>query len=193
MQSEHWDVTSTVIRRWWPPLHDRDRVPEADLIAAEQRLNLRLPQALRDWYLRAGRRLDFMGNADHFLPPEHLYICDNLLCIGSENQGCFRWWIPLRYCYLNDPPVTIDEALPQESLFLQNNAYRVPKHDEVAHRRSFTEFIRDMIISMRRSCMGNSEHGAMFPEAPFDALPKPMSHLSSRVIQPSTDYGMRIP
>ena len=146
MLSEHWDVISTVITRWWPPLHERDRVPEADLIAAEQRLDLRLPQALRHWYLRAGRRLDFMGNADHFLPPERLYICDNLLCIGSENQGCFRWWIPLRYCYLNDPPVTIDEALPQESLFLQNNAYRVPKHDEVAHRRSFTEFIRDMII-----------------------------------------------
>jgi len=94
MQSEHWDVTSTVIRRWWPPLHDRDRVPEADLIAAEQRLNLRLPQALRDWYLRAGRRLDFMGNADHFLPQSTCTYVTIFSVLGRKIKDAFVGGFP---------------------------------------------------------------------------------------------------
>ena len=146
MLSDDWNVISTIITRWWPPLHPHDRVPEPDLIAAEQRLHLRLPQALRQWYLRAGRRRDFIGNADELLLPEHLHLTEKLLSIGCENQGCFFWGIPVRYLHLDNPPVSIDDVVPQEALFLQNNAYRVPDLDEVAYRHSFTEFIRDMIL-----------------------------------------------
>jgi hypothetical protein len=51
-----WKRTADLIAEWQRPLREGDGLPLADIEAAERRLGFRLPEALREWYLLAGRR-----------------------------------------------------------------------------------------------------------------------------------------
>jgi hypothetical protein len=95
--------------RWIRPSGEADRVPAARLDAAEGRLGLRLPIALREWYERLGCRDDVWTVQDTFLPPEGLLVRGDLLVFCVENQAV--WYIGLGAGDLGveDPPVTIDE------------------------------------------------------------------------------------
>ncbi|MFD8827156.1 SMI1/KNR4 family protein [Streptomyces sp. NPDC059605] len=102
---------------WAKPLGDEDGLPEADLVAAEERLGLRLPPALREAYLLFGRRTDLTRNHDTLLGPSELYV-DNgqeALVFRHENQGAVSWGILLEALGEEDPAVFVRTDLADKS------------------------------------------------------------------------------
>lgn len=111
MQSAHptrWNLTQHFINAWWLPLRAQDQVSPAQIAAIEHRLELALPQALREWYALAGRRADFIGNQDFLVPIDQLTIKDNVLVFCIENQAVVDWGIHLEDIGQDDPPVVVD-------------------------------------------------------------------------------------
>lgn len=90
---------------------------EADLEAAEERLGLRLPTALREAYLLFGRRGDLVSNHDVLLAPAELYVDDaeEALVFRHENQGAASWGIPLGSLQDDDPAVLVRLDLADKS------------------------------------------------------------------------------
>ncbi|MFV2120313.1 SMI1/KNR4 family protein [Streptomyces sp. Act-28] len=90
---------------------------EADLDAAEERLGLRLPTALREAYLQFGRRSDLTGNHDVLLGPAELYVDDagEALVFRHENQGAASWGVLLDDIRDDDPAVRIRLDLADRS------------------------------------------------------------------------------
>jgi hypothetical protein len=101
-------VVKYLIRNWWPPLTNDERISEAEIRQVGQRLGFVIPAALQEWYNLAGRRQDFIGNQDQLLAPEELHISDNTLVFCIENQAVVQWGIRLRNITLPDPPVHVD-------------------------------------------------------------------------------------
>lgn len=90
---------------------------EADLAAAEERLGLRLPAALREAYLLFGRRRDLTSNHDVLLGPAELYVDDagEALVFRHENQGAASWGILIDGLRDDDPAVFIRPDLADKS------------------------------------------------------------------------------
>ena len=90
---------------------------KADLDAAEERLGLRLPTALREAYLLFGRRQDLTSNHDVLLGPAELYVDDakDALVFRHENQGAACWGILLDSLQEEDPAVFIRLDLADKS------------------------------------------------------------------------------
>ncbi|WP_093703224.1 SMI1/KNR4 family protein [Streptomyces sp. 2131.1] len=90
---------------------------EADLDAAEERLGVRLPAALREAYLLFGRRLDLTSNHDVLLGPAELYVDEGkeALVFRHENQGAASWGILLDSLQDDDPAVLIRLDLADKS------------------------------------------------------------------------------
>ncbi|WP_460110891.1 SMI1/KNR4 family protein [Streptomyces sp. YKOK-J1] len=82
---------------------------EADIEAAERRLGLRLPAALREAYALFGLRRDLTSNHDVLLGPAELYVDDakEALVFRHENQGASSWGILLDSLPDDDPAVAI--------------------------------------------------------------------------------------
>lgn len=64
-----WRFIERFAARLGTPVGPDDGFPEADLAAAELRLGLRLPQAMRELYGRFGRRYDLLYGSRLLLPP----------------------------------------------------------------------------------------------------------------------------
>ncbi|MFD8595818.1 SMI1/KNR4 family protein [Kitasatospora sp. NPDC059646] len=86
------------------PLRPDGGCTDAELDAAEARLALKLPAALREAYRLIGNRPDLTGNQDTLLPPERLYVAQDCPVHRVENQSCAYWGIPLPALGLADPP-----------------------------------------------------------------------------------------
>ncbi|WP_431038494.1 SMI1/KNR4 family protein [Streptomyces sp. P6-2-1] len=90
-------------------------VPEAELRAAEARLGLRLPRALREAYLLIGRHAGLTGNHDRLLAPAEWYVEDGALVIRTENQGAASWGTPLADAAREDPPLRVRPDLADKA------------------------------------------------------------------------------
>ncbi|MGW0885668.1 SMI1/KNR4 family protein [Streptomyces sp. NPDC002671] len=92
-------------------------VHEDDLVAAEERLGVRLPAALREAYLLFGRRRDLTSNHDVLLGPADLYVDDakEALVFRHENQGAASWGVLLDGLQQDDPAVFIRLDLADKS------------------------------------------------------------------------------
>ncbi|MGH3243257.1 MAG: hypothetical protein ACRDNL_22960 [Spirillospora sp.] len=79
----------------------------SDRTAAEQRLGLRLPAALREAYALFGRRRDLHSNHDQLLSPDEFSVDDRkeALVFREENQGAAFWGVLLADLGKPDPPV----------------------------------------------------------------------------------------
>ncbi|MGW9448791.1 SMI1/KNR4 family protein [Streptomyces sp. NPDC055632] len=90
---------------------------EADLDAAEVRLGLQLPTALREAYVLFGRRRDLTSNHDVLLGPAELYVDDakEALVFRHENQGAASWGILLDSLQDDDPAVSVRLDLADKS------------------------------------------------------------------------------
>ncbi|NED52573.1 SMI1/KNR4 family protein, partial [Micromonospora aurantiaca] len=66
-----------------------DGTPETELAAAEKKLGVRLPAAVREAYMLFGRREDLHSNMQHLLAPADFYVDDReeALVFREENQG----------------------------------------------------------------------------------------------------------
>ncbi|GAA2750701.1 hypothetical protein [Kitasatospora cinereorecta] len=90
------------------PVQPEDGVPEAELTAAEQRLGLALPGAMREWYARFGRRRDLFHALRYPYAPEDLEAEDSVLIWQTEKLFWYGFAIPLDRVHESDPPVVWD-------------------------------------------------------------------------------------
>ncbi|MFD7732701.1 SMI1/KNR4 family protein [Kitasatospora phosalacinea] len=110
-----WRLIADLAAFWNAPLRPGDGRTDAELDAAEARLGLRLPAALREAHLLLGNRPDLTSNHDTLLPPAELYVDQDCLVHRVENQGCAYWGIPLAALGQDDPPTVAwpDAADPE--------------------------------------------------------------------------------
>ena len=64
MQIGAWRFIRGFADAWLTPLRDGDGYSQAELNAAEDRLGLKLPTALREAYMLFGKRADLCGTQD---------------------------------------------------------------------------------------------------------------------------------
>ncbi|RAY11053.1 SMI1/KNR4 family protein [Actinomadura craniellae] len=104
-----WRFVRGFARDWASPLTDGDGWSEEDLAAAEERLGVRLPVALREAYLLLGRREDLTSNHDTLLSPAELYLDDRkeALVFRQENQGAASWGVLVADLGEADPAVFV--------------------------------------------------------------------------------------
>ncbi|WP_337662266.1 MULTISPECIES: hypothetical protein [Actinoalloteichus] len=90
-----------------------DGCPADELDAAERRLGLPLPAALREFYGLLGRRTDVTSAQDTLLPPDRLHVDEHggLLVFREENQDTARWGVAVDQLAAADPPVLLQHEL----------------------------------------------------------------------------------
>ncbi|MFD0019812.1 SMI1/KNR4 family protein [Streptomyces sp. NPDC058382] len=112
-----WEFVRGFAENWSAALSDGDGWAEADLAAAEERLGIRLPLALREAYLLFGRRQDITSNHDVLLGPSQLHVdeAEEALVFRHENQGAASWGILLDELSAEDPAVFVRADLADKS------------------------------------------------------------------------------
>ncbi len=73
---------------------------------SETRLNLTLPEPLKDYYITLGKHDEFMDADYHVYPLSDLIIKDEALVFCEENQGLAEWGIQLININLPNPQVS---------------------------------------------------------------------------------------
>jgi len=105
-----WRFIRAFARDWSQrPLTGTDGYAPADLDAAQARLGLSLPTALREAHQLLGRRKDLTDNQDTLLAPQDLYLDEDrgVLVFRVENQSCAYWGIRVTDLDQEDPPVVV--------------------------------------------------------------------------------------
>ncbi len=100
-----WDDYAAKVAELYNPIAQGDGDEETTLIAAETRLNHKLPRVLREMYLRAGRRDDIHRSKNHLIQPEDLAIEHDVLVFYEEGQNLVLWGIRVADLHRDDPPV----------------------------------------------------------------------------------------
>ena len=104
-----WDLLRHFFAEWFGQLGPTDGCTPQSIIAAETRLGLVFPTALREWYAIAGRRRGVWSRQDHFHEPEELRVKRDKLIICTENQSVVEWSVSKERLQEPDPPVLITE------------------------------------------------------------------------------------
>lgn len=108
-------------------LKSEDEVPEETILAAEQRLGLRIPKALADYYRLAGKADDYNRDFNRLLPLSKLSVEFGKLWFMEENQAVVLWGTdagveladdPPAYQATNVEPLLWDEVSDRCSVFL---------------------------------------------------------------------------
>ena len=100
-----WSAYDATIERLLEPLARRDGAPETEVAAAESRLGLRLPELLREYYLRTGRHGGINGGHQYLLPPDEILRRGDKILFYFEEQSLLRWAVDMHETTLEDPPV----------------------------------------------------------------------------------------
>ncbi len=118
-REERWRLMETLIASWARPLQVSDRTPVHRLDAAETRLGVRIPTALREWYLIAGEAKDVWSRQDRLLSPEDLSLQEDVLVFGVENQYVWSFGAKITDADEEDPPVYgwMDQVLDKPDEF----------------------------------------------------------------------------
>lgn len=131
----------TLFSQFGYPLTKNTAVPLKAIKDAEQRLGIKVPQALRDYYLVAGREKRFNKSCNRLLAPRDWSVDKQRLLFMEENQSVLWWGVSIRNPDTQDPrisqgqnddPITWYPEHPQCSVFLAvmlhyqavNNGYR---------------------------------------------------------------------
>jgi hypothetical protein len=114
-REDAWSFLTGFAADWRLPLRPGDGSDASELDAAEARLGLRLPAALREAYRLLGRRDDLCRNQDRLLPPEELHVREDALVCVEENQGAAHWGIRLGDLGTDDPPVAVRPDLADKT------------------------------------------------------------------------------
>ncbi|WP_327380538.1 MULTISPECIES: SMI1/KNR4 family protein [unclassified Streptomyces] len=112
-----WSFIKGFAAHWASALESGDGWTEGDLVAAEERLGVKLPVTMREAYLLFGRRRDLTCNHDVLLSPAELYVDDakEALVFRHENQGASSWGILLDRLQDDDPAVFIRADLADKT------------------------------------------------------------------------------
>ena len=104
----------SIFRTLGYPLSERSAFPASVLTTAEKRLGIRIPAALRDYYLVAGRERRFNACHNRLLSPNQWTLDKHRLVFMEENQSVVLWGVSTRNPETADPPVS--QAINDESL-----------------------------------------------------------------------------
>ncbi|MFG2004322.1 hypothetical protein ACGFNU_34695 [Spirillospora sp. NPDC048911] len=106
-RAQAWRFLRRFAAAWSTPIADGDGWRQDELSAAEQRLGVQLPEALKEAFALLGRREDLTSNQDHLFRPDQLDYDETgrALLWRCENQGVAYWGIPVEDLRLPDPPV----------------------------------------------------------------------------------------
>lgn len=99
-----WALVRDFAWKWLEPKPD-PTITEDSLAEMEARSGLRLPSAVREWYLLLAETGDLWTGQDKLWFPEDLVAQGEFLPLMVENQDCFRMGIRLSDLGLDDPPV----------------------------------------------------------------------------------------
>ena len=77
------------------PRGERRGADESSIRRAEDRLGVRLPGPLRDFYAVAGGSPSLMGAIHQFRPLDRLELLDGRVVFCDENQGAYYWGVPV--------------------------------------------------------------------------------------------------
>ena len=86
-------------------LKPRDRCAASRIDAAAKRLGIRVPEALRDYYLVAGCERQFNRIYNRLLRPDEWFVDHCRLVFMEENQAVVLWGVSATDARLKDPPV----------------------------------------------------------------------------------------
>lgn len=95
-----------VFRDFGYPLGKGCALSDAMLARAEERLGMRIPTALREYYAVAGGEKRFNMADQRLLPPSKWRIESNRLVFMEENQAVCVWGVSVRNPRADDPPVS---------------------------------------------------------------------------------------
>ena len=96
------------------PLTEKDAGSPSTLAEAESRLGARVPLALREYYLVAGRDRRFNSAHNRLLPPTKWEIDQKRLLFMQESQSVCVWGVSVRNPHSDDPPVS--QGIEDESI-----------------------------------------------------------------------------
>ena len=150
-RQDRWSLLQDFIAEWHSPLKPNDGYSAAELDAAEQRLGLKLPAALQEWYGLAGKRKDVTAVQNFLRSPNHLFTRledgGEALYFYTENQAVVNWGILASDLGQDDPPVYLDET-------------------GTAENHTLSEFITQMVV-LETACFGGicGGNGPANPEA----------------------------
>jgi hypothetical protein len=92
---------------------------ETEIIECEDRLDLKLPEVLKEYYLQLGNHSGLNQTQDRLLLPHQLYLHDNgYLVFYEENQAVSIWGIKQQDLTLENPSVYI--TFDEEEWTLEN-------------------------------------------------------------------------
>lgn len=143
-QQDRWSLLKDFIAEWHGPLEDGDGYPASELDAAEQRLGLKLPEALRELYRFAGKFIEtFSVNPYAFTALSELNIEDDgeeILWLFAETQAIVDWGVRRQDLAQDDPPVYSDNSYASAELLLANKTFSEFVLQVVVHQTAcFTE------------------------------------------------------
>jgi hypothetical protein len=114
------------VEAWWGPLGPDDGVPEDELRAAEKRLGVPLPAAMREAYARLGQRVEIVSAFDQLVSPRRLRRKDGRVVLWHLDDAN-EWFVRERDLGLPDPPLFVRDrdhgrwhehpALPRDPSF----------------------------------------------------------------------------
>ncbi len=111
-RAARWRFIEGFAAAWVAPLQPGDGCHAGDLDAAEGRLDVALPAAVREAYALFGARPDLTSSQDELLAPDEFYLVDDVLVFRVENQGAACWGVALTG--EADPPVLVRADLADQ-------------------------------------------------------------------------------
>jgi hypothetical protein len=95
-----------IYRTFGYPLTPRTALWREILGGAEKRLGIKIPAALRTYYLLTGRERRFSTCHNRFLAPQDWSIDNHRLIFMEENQRVLWWGVSIRNPDSDDPPIS---------------------------------------------------------------------------------------
>ena len=105
MPEDRWTKVKEFVAEWFEPLGDGDGYSEEEIAAAEARLGIRLPGALREWYGFAGRWYKKIEVQNELLSPDKLFFEGRYLVFLEKSQYICTWAIRCQDISQENPPV----------------------------------------------------------------------------------------
>ncbi len=106
-----WPYYQELVAQLYQPLSSEDGFSDDEVASAEQRLGLRLPCLLREFYLLAGKRTDLNYAHNQLVHPGDLQIEDEHLVFYVENQAACIWGVRAEDLHVADPPVVRGDSM----------------------------------------------------------------------------------
>lgn len=107
--SVFWNRYESLVAKLLDPISPTDGFQEDDIVGAEARLGFRLPQLVREFYLRVGTREDVNAAHDWLEPLDQLKLRDGKVRFYCENQNVTDWGFAIEDAENPDPPVWCDD------------------------------------------------------------------------------------